>query len=172
MPFKKIIAHYRRRFIEALSSDLSPSKVALTFALAIPVGIVPFFCCFNICLSFLLAWRFKLNHVLMQVINNVLYPVQLLLFLPFMRLGVRLFSDDRVPFSPKLILASFSESKLGTIQLLGMWNLYAVLAWLLISVPVAGIVFYLSLILYKRKIRVKAVFVEVDGASSFGDELR
>jgi hypothetical protein len=162
MLFKRIVTRYRRRFMVALSSELSPSKVALTFALAIPIGIVPFFCCFNILLGFLIAWKFKLNHLLVQLIGNVVYPLQIMLFLPFMQLGVSWFSTDSVPFSAKIIMASFSESMLGTIQMLGLWNLYALLAWLLMSAPFACLIYYLSMPIAKRKVRVKPVAVEAE----------
>jgi len=78
----------RFRFLKLLSSELSARKVALSISLGLVLGIIPFFLGLNILLAAIVSWRLRLNHLLIQFVSNVIYPIQILLFLPFLRAGV------------------------------------------------------------------------------------
>lgn len=150
------------RVISFVSSELSPQKIGLAFAIGIPLGIVPFFCGLNVLLSFLFAWRLRLNHLLIQTISSIIYPLQVLLYVPFMRLGVLLFSSDEMLFSTRLILSSFHEDALETLRLIGIWNLYAILVWGIVALPLGIIIYRIS---YRiAYLRVKSLYQIMTGS--------
>src|SRR5260370_41162085 len=69
---------------------ISPHELALTIALGVAIGIIPIvlgatFICAG------LAYFFRLNQPGIQAANYLAYPLQLALFLPFYRLGARIF---------------------------------------------------------------------------------
>lgn len=135
-----ILKHYQKclALVSALvKQDLQPRKVAQAVAWGFFLGIIPFFFALNIFLSIIISWRFKLNHVLVQLVNNIIYPLQLLLFVPFIRIGVSLFSEKEMTFSTQLILSAFRESIWGGLILLGSWNLYGLLAWVIVAGPLS-----------------------------------
>ena len=61
--------------------------------------------------------------------SNVIYPIQILLFLPFLRAGVSTFSSDSMEFSSFFLLSLFRDDVFGGIKLLGLWNVYALVYW-------------------------------------------
>jgi len=154
-----ILKHYQKclaRFSALVKQDLQPRKVAQAVAWGFFLGIIPFFFALNIFLSIIVSWRFKLNHVLVQLVNNIIYPLQLLLFVPFIRIGVSWFSDKEMTFSTQLILAAFRESVWGGLILLGSWNLYGLLAWCIIAGPISIIGYFVGLKIFRysaQKIR-------------------
>lgn len=143
-----ILKHYKKcisRFKALIKEDLEPKKIAAAISWGFFLGIIPFFFALNILLSLFVSWRFKLNHLLVQLVNNIIYPLQLLLFVPFLRLGVSWFSGKEVTFSTELILAAFRESLLGGLQLLGYWNLYGLLAWIVLVGPISLVGYFVLL---------------------------
>ncbi len=138
------------KFIDLLSAELSIHKIALSFAIGIILGITPFFLGVNIYLSIFFAWRLKLNHVLVQLITNVVYPLQLLLFIPFIKYGTLLLSSDEVYFSTNYILALFKENTLGAIVVLGAWNIYGLLLWIITSAISLPVLYVISKTIIKK----------------------
>ncbi len=132
---KQILIKWKEKFVSLLKADLSPEKQAYAIALGLVLGIVPFFFGLNIYLSMFFAWRLKLNQVLLQLVSNAVYPLQILLFVPFMRLGVSMFCTDQIEFSNGFILSVFKNGFWSALQNLGVWNLYGVLVWLITAIP-------------------------------------
>ena len=141
---KKHLLKLKRRFIELLSAELSVKKVALTIAIGLAYGFIPFFLGTSIYLSLFTAWRLKLNHVLIQFVSNVIYPLQILMFVPFLKVGTFLFSSDKIEFSASFILAVFRENTWEGLKMFGQWNAYGLLLWLLLSIVFTPIVYYIT----------------------------
>ncbi len=146
----KYLKKLKFKFIELISTELSIHKVALSFAIGIVLGTIPFFLGLNIYLSIFFAWRLKLNHVLVQLITNVVYPLQLLLFIPFIKTGTLLFSNDEVYFSANYILLLFKENTMGAIKVLGIWNIYGLLLWIVISALSMPVLYIISKAILKK----------------------
>jgi uncharacterized protein (DUF2062 family) len=60
-------------------------------------------------LCLLLAMVLRLNLVAIQVLNWVVYPLQIALILPFIQLGQRLFSDALIEISLDQLQAVFAQ---------------------------------------------------------------
>jgi uncharacterized protein (DUF2062 family) len=78
----------------ALPRGISPRKLALTVTLGLVVGILPLVWGTSL-LCAILALRFGLNQACIQAANYLACPVQILLFLPFYRIGASIFPGGR-----------------------------------------------------------------------------
>jgi uncharacterized protein (DUF2062 family) len=138
-----------------LTMGLSPPKLALTVALGFLVGIMPLLGVATlVCTA--LGYRLKLNIPALLLICYLAGPFYLVLYLPFIKLGIWLFgaSDFRMSFDE--ILTLFREDWLMALNKIWLANMLGVLAWVLVSIPL-GLVIYFSLkplfrkMLYRKK---------------------
>ena len=73
-------------FIELLRQGMSPEKIALTIALGIMLGVTPVLGSTTL-LCTLAALALRLNLPAIQLVNAVVYPLQIILLIPFFKLG-------------------------------------------------------------------------------------
>lgn len=126
---KRLNAELRQR----LQQGMQPQQIALTLALGATIGLLPTLWGTSlICL--LLAWLLGLNHVLMQVANYLVYPLQILLFLPYFRFGQQLFACSSLPENLDHLCASLRSNPGMLLEQYWRANLHAVCAWLM-TVP-------------------------------------
>lgn len=118
-----------------MSCGLTPQKLAQTLCIGIAIGIIPLVWGTSlICL--VLAGAFRLNHIVLQSVNWLLWPVNLALMVPFFRLGARLFPGG--PPLPRHLLATISlGSGTASARLIGWITLKAVAAWAVTALPLA-----------------------------------
>ena len=105
------------------------AAVVVAFALAIVpvIGVTTLLC--------LLAGRlFRLNHIVMQIVNHLSYPVQLVLLVPFVRLGEVLTGADPIALSPGALIDEFNKSFGGFVAKFGMAYVHGLIGWVL-TVP-------------------------------------
>ena len=93
------VGWFRRRvlqpLLDLLRQGLTPHQLALTAVLGSAFGLVPMLGITSL-MSTVVAVRLRLNVAAMLLIAHLWSPVQLLLIIPMMRLGARLW-DGRVP---------------------------------------------------------------------------
>jgi uncharacterized protein (DUF2062 family) len=124
--------------LEQLTQGLSPDTIALTIGVGLAIAVIPVIGVTTI-LSILAAWAFRLNHPIIQAINWTSAPLQLLLLFPFIRLGERLFGDERLAFSLEELVAMGKADPLGTVARLGTTAAHALVAWgLFVPVVILG----------------------------------
>jgi uncharacterized protein (DUF2062 family) len=116
-----------------ISAGLTPQKLAQTLCIGCALGILPLLWGTTlICL--LVAHILKLNHVVLQSLNYLFYPLQLVLLVPFFKLGTRLFPWG--PPLPSQLIASLMQNPLASLHLLGWVIFKSLAAWLITVVPV------------------------------------
>ena len=76
--------------VRAAQQGLSPERVAMTIAVGFCLAIIPVIGVTTI-LLFLAAWALRLNQPIIQLINWSSAALQLLLIIPFIRLGEAIF---------------------------------------------------------------------------------
>jgi uncharacterized protein (DUF2062 family) len=86
------------------------------------------------------AAALELNLVAMQLVGWLVYPVQLALIVPFMRLGSRLFGLIAVPPLPEL-LKLMAHDLPGTIRIFWPATLTAIVAWMILCPVVVGAIY-------------------------------
>ena len=144
MQKKKKSTFWRRKILNPLQSFLSQGlslrKLALSLALGATLGTFPILGLTTI-LCFLTAVLFKLNMPVIQFANYVVYPLQILMLVPFYRIGDIIFSTQpNLDFSAiRQILTSGTLSEMTSTFL--MSTLYAVIVWLLISPVMLGLLY-------------------------------
>lgn len=126
-----------------LKQGITPEKIALTLALGSVLGVFPIIGA-TTALCALVAWRLKLNQPIIQLTNYLLYPVHLLLLLPFYRAGETLFRQPHLPiFSIGELVHRFKASPLDFLADYGMVGLHGVVVWGLLAVPAAALIYIL-----------------------------
>ncbi len=129
-----------RRWIVApvkaqLTQGISVERISWTIALGTVLGVFPIMGTPTlVCL--LAGWAFRLNHVVMQVFKELVYPLHLALILVFIRLGERLTGAPLISFSIPELLGKFKADPLQFAGDFGLAAWHGVVAWLLIA-PVA-----------------------------------
>jgi len=115
-----------------LRHGVSPRRLALTLALGFAIGCVPLVGIPTLICA-VLAFALRLNLPAIQAANYAAMPLQLLLVVPFMRLGGWLFSVGPIRAAQAAALLHTPPTEVLT-QLAGLFG-HALLAWLLIAIP-------------------------------------
>jgi uncharacterized protein (DUF2062 family) len=92
----------------------------------------------------------KLNLPIMIALSYLMWPVQILMIIPFIRVGEFIFSVPRNHHTVDEIIASFQNSFFQTLSHLSFELLCGFGGWLLTAVPVAIGVYLVSLLFLKR----------------------
>jgi uncharacterized protein (DUF2062 family) len=141
---------YRRvvaPIVTLLTQGITPEKIALSLAFGIVLGIFPVLGSTTV-LCVVAAWTFQLNLPAIQVVNYLIYPLQLFLLVPFLRMGEKLFRVAPMPLSLTQILSMVRTDPAHAISALWLTEVHAMSAWLLIGLPaIFSIYFLLSRIL-------------------------
>lgn len=132
-----------------LKQGMTPHKLAVTVALGTVVGVVPALGVTTL-MGTALAARFRLNIAATVLISYLMQPLQLLLIIPFARLGIYLFGLQELRFTLDEMIAMFKTDWLEALNSLWKANLVAVLAWALLALPIGGALYFMSLPLFKR----------------------
>jgi uncharacterized protein (DUF2062 family) len=93
--------------------------------------------------------KWKLNLPLMLAISYLMWPIQILMIIPFMKIGQFIFSVPGKHHSVEEIISSFQESFFKTVTNLSFELLCGFGGWLLTAVPVAIGIYYLTLLFFK-----------------------
>ena len=144
---------WHRRVVSPIATQLTqgvtPEKIALTLALGLVGGIFPFLG-LTTALCFVVAVVFRLNQPIIHVINQLLWPVQLMLIPVYIKLGAGLYRAETLPFDAREITRVFWASQGEFWARFGLMGLYALTAWLL-SVPVLlALAYYTALPLLRK----------------------
>ena len=128
-----------RRFglpvLALLRMGATPEKLAWSIALGLVIGVNPLIGSTTIvCLGF--AAVFRLNLAASQLANHLMYPFQILLLIPFLKLGARVFHTGPIPLSPKLLFSQARSHPVDLMRSLWLWESHALILWAVISVVV------------------------------------
>lgn len=109
---------------------MSPHELSLCITLGLLCGVFPMLGTTTL-LCFLIALVFKLNQPVIQMINYVVYPFQLLLIIPFFQIGSWLFGESfTLSFSD--VYEQFTTDGLGMLKTLWRAQLRAIGIWLFV----------------------------------------
>ena len=124
--------------VAQLRQGITPPQIALTLAPGSVIGILPILGVTTL-LCALFALVLRLNQPVIQVVNYLIYPVQIALLFPFYRAGEKLFGADPVPLlSITELNARFWAAPGQFFVDYGMVALYGVAVWALLAPLLAG----------------------------------
>jgi uncharacterized protein (DUF2062 family) len=157
---------YRRIVLPVLSllrRGASPKRLAWSIAVGLLIGINPVLGTTTV-LCFVVAMALRLNIVASQLANHVIYPLQLLLLVPFLQMGSYVFHTERLPFSTHVLLEDARRDPLTLIRRIWRWEWHAFLVWtFLAAVLVPLIALALTPMLRKLSIRLQRSQTTMDG---------
>jgi len=111
----------------------SPEKLAWSIAVGLLIGINPILGSTTIlCLA--LAFVFRLNVAASQLGNHIVYPLELILVIPFIRIASRIFHTAPMPLSANELLHAAREHPLDLSRQLWLWEWHAFLLWAAIAI--------------------------------------
>lgn len=145
---------FRRRvtdpLLTLLRQGLAPEALALTVALGVAAGLVPFLGAITT-VAGVLALRLRLNMAAIQLISHLMTPLQLLLLVPLLRQGARLLGNAQEQnLSLIQVRHLFTQDWRAALHLLWRAELGAVVLWLLASVPLVAVLYFVLRPLFRR----------------------
>ncbi len=131
-----------------LKQGLSPSRLAEGISWGIVVGFIPILGSTTIICTFVSFAR-KINMGVIQLIQWFVYPLQLLFFLPFLKLGGKL-TGTPVPFSMSEIQLLATKDPLAFLHAFAVANLGAVIVWIPVAIAVWLVCFFILKKIFAR----------------------
>jgi uncharacterized protein (DUF2062 family) len=123
-----------------LKQGISHEKIALSIAVGTALGIFPILGATTV-LCALAAFILRLNLPAIQLVNFVVYPLQLILSVPFMKVGGLLFGDQRFSQIGNEIIDLIRNDVWGSFGVLWDLTVYAVVMWMVVS-PLITVTLY------------------------------
>jgi uncharacterized protein (DUF2062 family) len=151
-----------RPLIDLLRQGVTPEQIALSIVFGVTLGVFPVLGT-TTALCAIAALAFRLNLPAIQLVNYFAYPLQLVLLIPFFRLGEKLFHAPHLPLSVAQIYAMVHASMTGAVRALWTTTWHAIVVWCLVA-PFAAIVLYWILIPVLRRV-ARRKFVSVPEAA-------
>ena len=134
---------YRRialPILALLRMGASPERLAWSIAVGLAIGVNPLLGSTTL-VCMVVAVVFRLNLAASQLANHAMYPVQIVLVVPFLQLAARVFHAGRLPFSAKMLYADARAHPIHLIAQLWTWEWHALIVWgalAVVLVPVAA----------------------------------
>lgn len=154
---EKIKSFFCNKYIEPIKKLLmqgtTPSALALGISGALVIGLFPVIGSTTI-LCTLFALGLRLNLPLIQLINYSVFPVQLIMLIPFMKLGEKIFGFEKLNYSLAEIMQIVNNNPLESISILWNVTMQAIGAWLIVA-PFAALLFHYLLHKTIKKIKYK-----------------
>lgn len=157
--FKRLKQQIWEHVLLLLRTGMHPDKLIISLVIGVLIGLMPLLGLTTL-IGFLIAFFFKLNIVLLQLANYLVFPLQVILIGPFFKVGDLLFKSGDTSFSfVNLAQVYAREGILNFFGILGEANFYAFLTWLIIAFPLGFMMFFvLRLISQNIKTREYAAF--------------
>ncbi len=135
--------------INLLKQGITPEKIALCIALGAMLGVFPVIGSTMI-LCTVASLSLKLNLPLIQIISYLVYPLQFLLLIPFVRFGEWVLGVPEFPISIEALLDMIKTDIVQTIITFWDATMHAILAWFIIAFILIPLIYFLFLPILRR----------------------
>ena len=150
----KIVGSFRNKILipfRLIPKDgLSPEKLAFSVTLGIIAGIFPVIGGTTV-LGLLLAMIFRQNLLVIQSVQWILALLQIVIIVPFIKLGGYLLNRGRLPINIQQIKLAFRPGILEGLKTIGILHLYGIFFWALLALPLGIISYFTLLFIFKKK---------------------
>lgn len=135
-----------------LKQGMTPNKLALSISLGFCFGLFPIVGVTTLlCLAISLILR--LNVAAMQLINYLVYPIQLIILIPLIHLGSYMIDVNPIPYSIDEIIDIVGKDFFQAFELLGFATLIGIFAWSIIIVPISVMIYIVLRMVFMRMAR-------------------
>jgi uncharacterized protein (DUF2062 family) len=147
-PATPAVSFWQRRVVAPLLAQLTqgitPNRIAATLAVGTACSLFPFLG-FTSLLNLAVGAALRLNQPILQILNQLLGPVQLVLILLYVRLGEWFWGTSASALRVSDIVQTFRDASLGEfLQRFGWAGIHAFTAWL-VTAPLLVLVLYYAL---------------------------
>ena len=129
--------------VRQFRQGVTPEQIALTIALGLVIGIFPILGATTL-LCGIVAAALRLNQPIIQLVNYVAYPAQLVALIPFYRAGESLFNRPHLPLSIPMLMERFRDDAGKFFSDFGIVAVYGIVVWCLIAPIVAAAIYYVT----------------------------
>lgn len=150
--------------VALLKQGITPEKLALSIAFGICLGVFPVLGSTTILCS-VAAVMFRLNLPAINLINWFVYPLQIVLIMPFIRIGEKLMGAKPIPYSLTQMISMLRTDMWATMAALWQTTMHAIFAWFLVG-PVMIYVLYKSLTPLMRRTALAYHTIRHDGVEN------
>lgn len=135
-----------------LMQGTHPQALAMGISIGVVCGVFPVMGTTSLFVA-LVAWIFRVNQVFAQLVHWLISPLQLVLLWPFFKYGQIWFGGNGQPLSFDYLKSRWNEGVFMALKTFAEAHLQAVLAWLVVGLPVAVLIYFVSLFLLRRRNR-------------------
>ena len=148
----RLAATVRESVTRFLHQGMTPEDLALACSLGFVLGIFPVPGA-STALCAVVAALLRLNMAVIQAVNYAVWPAQLVMVIPFIKLGSLLLGHNDIALSEDQVVMAYEKGWLAVFEQLGLWIAIGIGAWIVSSIPLAVTTRYamLWLILWVRK---------------------
>lgn len=122
-----------------LKMGADPDRLAWSLALGLVVGVNPLLGSTTL-VALGLASLFRLNLVASQVGNHAVYPLELVMFPVFIKVGSLVFATPNLPLEGHELWHAASRHPWDTTRLLWTWEWHALVIWAVFAVLAAPVI--------------------------------
>jgi len=141
--------HLIKPLLGLLNEGITPHKLALCLVFGIDFGIIPILgVTTTLCL--IIAFLLRLNKPAIVLVNFFVYPLQLLLIIPFIKAGEWMFGLGESSLTVSSITNLFHTNWLEAFTVIGIYIVTGTLAWMIIMLPISFIIYYVSRPIFQR----------------------
>jgi uncharacterized protein (DUF2062 family) len=139
------LSFWRRRvvapIVAQLTQGVTPEKIAFTLALGIALGVFPILGS-TTALCAIAGVLVKLNQPIIQSVNYLVYPLQLILLIPFYRAGEQLLGRAPIPLSIPMLLDRFQANTGQFLKDFGMVGVGGILVWFIVAPAAIAAIYF------------------------------
>jgi uncharacterized protein (DUF2062 family) len=135
--------------LNLLKQGITPEKIALCIALGVMFGVFPVIGSTMI-LCTIASLSLKLNLPLIQIISYLVYPLQFLFLIPFIRFGEWVLNVAPFPISIEALVEMIKTDIVQTIITFWDATMHGILGWFIISACMIPLIYFLFLPILKR----------------------
>ena len=139
----------RDPFVAELQQGATPEGVAASVSVSLAIAVNPLIG--TTTLGCVVAGRlFRLNHVVMQIVNHGSFVLQVALMIPFMRIGETVTGSRHIVLTYEAIKKQYDDSLVVFFQKFWMAYVHGIIGWLLIAPAAAWLLNFGLRALFRR----------------------
>ena len=147
-----IISKITQPILGQLKQGVTPHKLALSIAIGLLIGIMPILG-LSTTLCLVAAYFLGLNHIAIQSVNYAAYPLQIIMIIPFVRMGEWILGRKKTPLDITTILHQMQDNLKIAFQKYFFLGLVGLLAWAILAPVILSIIYFLSKFVLTKALR-------------------
>lgn len=145
----KLWQRFRTLAFEQISQGASPRGLALSCALASIFGTFPLLGTTTVLCLIFGSWL-RANQPMMQIINYLLSPIQLILIPVYLTAGQWLAGGPKVVIGPRELMELFAKDPRSFLETYGIAGLHAVTVWAMMAPLLGTLIYFLTLPIFRK----------------------